>query len=150
MTAVADQIAGNVDVEQAVGVLAKPTPEEIERVDAWWRANNYLTIGQIYVRGKPMLRERLAPRHIKPRLLGHWRNSPDPSFAYAHMSRLIGTAGGDLPGWSGAKRPGVGGRRLSGRRLLRDLPCGVPGRGRDAAFVQPVLQPWRHSRAMCR
>lgn len=49
-------------------------------MDAWWRANNYLTIGQIYLLDNPLLRERLTSEHIKPRLLGHWGTSPGLSF----------------------------------------------------------------------
>ena len=68
-------------------------PEELQRLHAWWRANNYLTVGQIYLRGNPLLREPLAPEHIKPRLLGHWGTSPGLSLIYAHVSRLIRRTG---------------------------------------------------------
>ncbi|NMO57291.1 phosphoketolase family protein [Actinoplanes sp. TBRC 11911] len=70
-------------------ILAHPTDEELAGVDAWWRAANYLTIGQIYLQANPLLRVPLRPEHIKPRLLGHWGTSPGLSFVYAHMSRLI-------------------------------------------------------------
>src|SRR5689334_1819432 len=66
---------------------------ELQQLDAWWRANNYLTIGQIYLQANPLLREPLAAEHIKPRLLGHWGTSPGLSFVYAHVSRLIGRTG---------------------------------------------------------
>jgi xylulose-5-phosphate/fructose-6-phosphate phosphoketolase len=52
--------------------LAHPTDADVAAVDAWWRANNYLTVGQIYLMANPLLREPLASEHIKPRLLGHW------------------------------------------------------------------------------
>ena len=58
-------------------------------LDAWWRAANYLTVGQIYLQANPLLREPLRPEHIKPRLLGHWGTSPGLSFLYAHLNRLI-------------------------------------------------------------
>jgi len=58
-------------------------------VDAWWRAANYLTVGQIYLLDNPLLRRPLAPEHIKPRLLGHWGTSPALSFVYAHLNRVI-------------------------------------------------------------
>nr|WP_229716088.1 phosphoketolase family protein [Mangrovihabitans endophyticus] len=73
--------------------LAAPDDAEIAGLHAWWRANNYLTIGQIYLQANPLLREPLAPEHIKPRLLGHWGTSPGLSFIYAHVSRLIRRTG---------------------------------------------------------
>src|ERR1051326_3700179 len=63
--------------------------ERLERMDAYWRAANYLTVGQIYLQDNPLLREPLRPEHIKPRLLGHWGTSPGLSFIYAHLNRLI-------------------------------------------------------------
>jgi xylulose-5-phosphate/fructose-6-phosphate phosphoketolase len=59
------------------------------RMDAWWRAANYLTVAQIYLRDNPLLREPLRPEHIKPRLLGHWGTSPGLSLIYVHLNRLI-------------------------------------------------------------
>ncbi len=63
--------------------------DQIHRLDAYWRAANYLTVGQIYLQDNPLLREPLRPEHIKPRLLGHWGTSPGLSFIYAHLNRLI-------------------------------------------------------------
>jgi xylulose-5-phosphate/fructose-6-phosphate phosphoketolase len=63
---------------------------ELDRIDAWWRAANYLSVGQIYLLDNPLLRESLRPEHIKPRLLGHWGTVPGLTFAYAHMNRVIG------------------------------------------------------------
>jgi xylulose-5-phosphate/fructose-6-phosphate phosphoketolase len=74
---------------ELVDRLCRPTEEEVQALDAWWRANNYLTVGQIYLMANPLLREPLAAEHIKPRLLGHWGTSPGLSFIYAHASRLI-------------------------------------------------------------
>ena len=62
---------------------------EIEQIDAWWRAANYLTIGQIYLLDNPLLREPLRLEHVKRRLLGHWGTSPGLSFIYAHLNRVI-------------------------------------------------------------
>ena len=64
-------------------------PDELELIDAYWRAANYLTVGQIYLQANPLLREPLAADHIKPRLLGHWGTSPGLSLIYAHLNRLI-------------------------------------------------------------
>ncbi len=63
--------------------------DQIHLLDAYWRAANYLTVGQIYLQDNPLLREPLRPEHIKPRLLGHWGTSPGLSFIYAHLNRLI-------------------------------------------------------------
>ena len=63
--------------------------EEIQRIDAYWRACNYLAAGMIYLRDNPLLREPLQIEHIKNRLLGHWGSSPGLAFGYVHMNRLI-------------------------------------------------------------
>ncbi len=81
--------ASNDTTDEIVARLREPGDEEVAVLDAWWRANNYLTIGQIYLQANPLLREPLKPEHIKPRLLGHWGTSPGLSFIYAHASRLI-------------------------------------------------------------
>ena len=62
---------------------------ELEKLDAYWRACNYLAAGMIYLRDNPLLREPLRPEHIKERLLGHWGSSPGLSFTYVHLNRLI-------------------------------------------------------------
>jgi xylulose-5-phosphate/fructose-6-phosphate phosphoketolase len=64
-------------------------PEELQRLDAWWRAANYLSVGQIYLLDNPLLREPLRLEHVKPRLLGHWGTTPGLNFVYAHMNRVI-------------------------------------------------------------
>jgi xylulose-5-phosphate/fructose-6-phosphate phosphoketolase len=61
----------------------------LRRINAWWRAANYLSVGQIYLMGNPLLREPLRPEHVKPRLLGHWGTTPGLNFVYAHMNRAI-------------------------------------------------------------
>ena len=63
--------------------------EELARLDAWWRAANYLSVGQIYLLDNPLLREPLRLEHVKPRLLGHWGTSPGLSLVYVHMNRAI-------------------------------------------------------------
>ena len=67
--------------------------QELRDLDAWFRAANYLTVGQIYLRANPLLRERLLPEHIKPRLLGHWGTSPGINLIYAHLNRLVRATG---------------------------------------------------------
>src|SRR4051812_37161801 len=62
---------------------------ELERIDAYWRAANYLAVGQIYLLDNPLLRRPLELAHIKPRLLGHWGTTPGLNFIYAHLNRII-------------------------------------------------------------
>ena len=63
--------------------------EELLALDAYWRAANYLSVGQIYLLENPLLREPLAIEHVKPRLLGHWGTTPGLNFIYVHMNRVI-------------------------------------------------------------
>lgn len=63
--------------------------DELELVDSWWRAANYLSVGQIYLRSNPLLREPLKAEHTKSRLLGHWGTTPGLNFVYAHLNRVI-------------------------------------------------------------
>ena len=78
-------------------MTSSPTPlathgrshDALQLLDAYWRAANYLSVGQIYLRANPLLREPLAIEHVKPRLLGHWGTTPGLNFVYAHMNRVI-------------------------------------------------------------
>ena len=65
------------------------SPEELRKVHAYWRAANYLSVGQIYLLANPLLHEPLQLKHIKPRLLGHWGTTPGLNFIYVHLNRLI-------------------------------------------------------------
>ncbi|HSF31975.1 MAG TPA: phosphoketolase, partial [Candidatus Tectomicrobia bacterium] len=67
-------------------VLAK---HELEAIDAYWRAANYLSVGQIYLYDNPLLQQPLSKEHVKPRLLGHWGTTPGLNFLYVHLNRLI-------------------------------------------------------------
>ena len=82
------------------------TDEELRAIDAYWRAANYLTVGQIYLQSNPLLREPLRVQDIKPRLLGHWGTSPGLSLLYAHVNRVIRTHDLDVIYLAG---PGHGG-----------------------------------------
>jgi len=78
--------------EEGASASFEPGPlsaDEARRIDAWWRAANYLSVGQIYLLDNPLLREPLRLAHIKPRLLGHWGTSPGLNFIYAHINRAI-------------------------------------------------------------
>lgn len=89
--------------------VPKLTLDEMAEVDAWWRACNYLTVGQIYLKDNPLLKRPLEVSDIKPRLLGHWGTSTGLSFIYAHLSRLIRHTGQDCIYIAG---PGHGGPAL--------------------------------------
>jgi xylulose-5-phosphate/fructose-6-phosphate phosphoketolase len=89
--------------------LGQLSDDELAALDAWWRACNYLTIGQIYLKDNALLRRALTVDDIKPRLLGHWGTSPGQSFVYAHVSRLIAHTGQSAIYLAG---PGHGGPAL--------------------------------------
>jgi xylulose-5-phosphate/fructose-6-phosphate phosphoketolase len=65
------------------------TSGELDALDAWWRAANYLSVGQIYLMDNALLTEPLRPEHVKPRLLGHWGTTPGQNMIYAHLNRVI-------------------------------------------------------------
>src|SRR4051812_28380209 len=72
------------------------SPELLDRMQRYWDAANYLTVGQTYLRDNPPLRQPLAAEHIKPRLLGHWGTSPGLNFIYVHLNRLIAEHDADI------------------------------------------------------
>jgi xylulose-5-phosphate/fructose-6-phosphate phosphoketolase len=75
---------------QSTSATTFPLPaDELRLMDAWWRAANYLSVGQIYLLHNPLLREPLRLEHIKPRLLGHWGTTPGLNFLYVHINRII-------------------------------------------------------------
>src|SRR6188508_631619 len=63
--------------------------EELRKMNAYWSAANYLSVGQIYLYANPLLKEPLDIKHIKPRLLGHWGTTPGLNFIYVHLNRVI-------------------------------------------------------------
>src|SRR2546423_15310203 len=91
------------------------TPELLGRMDAYWRAANYLSVGQIYLLDNPLLREPLRPAHIKPRLLGHWGTTPGQNFIYVHLNRVIKEHDLNMMYISG---PGHGGRARAAQNDL--------------------------------
>ncbi|UIK06182.1 phosphoketolase [Neorhizobium galegae] len=70
-------------------VMPEISSAELALIDRYWRAANYLSVGQIYLLDNPLLKEPLRPEHIKPRLLGHWGTTPGLNFIYAHLNRII-------------------------------------------------------------
>jgi xylulose-5-phosphate/fructose-6-phosphate phosphoketolase len=89
--------------------------ESLQRIDAYWRAANYLSVGQIYLYDNPLLREPLTLQHIKPRLLGHWGTTPGLNFIYAHLNRVIKEHNLDMIYVAG---PGHGGPALVANTYL--------------------------------
>jgi xylulose-5-phosphate/fructose-6-phosphate phosphoketolase len=85
------------------------TTDELRRIDAYWRAANYLSVGQIYLLDNPLLRAPLTLEHVKPRLLGHWGTTPGLNFIYAHLNRMIRAHDLDMIFLTG---PGHGGPAL--------------------------------------
>src|SRR2546426_12283348 len=65
------------------------SPGLLEKMDAYWRAANYLSVGQIYLYDNPLLKRPLTLQHVKPRLLGHWGTTPGQNFIYVHLNRII-------------------------------------------------------------
>src|SRR5664279_4908507 len=83
-------IAGNGERQAAAATPKGPlTPAMLDKMNRYWRAANYLCIGQIYLFENPLLREPLKAEQIKPRLLGHWGTSPGQNLIYLHLNRLI-------------------------------------------------------------
>ncbi|HZT66585.1 MAG TPA: phosphoketolase family protein [Acidimicrobiales bacterium] len=76
-------------VTSTANTAAPPPGPDLDLLDGWWRAANYLSVGQIYLMDNPLLRESLEPTHVKPRLLGHWGTTPGLNFVYAHLNRVI-------------------------------------------------------------
>src|SRR5690242_15801355 len=90
-------------------------PDDLDHLDGYWRAANYLSVGQIYLLDNPLLREPLAAAHIKPRLLGHWGTTPGLNFLYTHLNRAIGARDQDAIFVTG---PGHGGPAVVAQAYL--------------------------------
>ncbi|MBV8581570.1 MAG: phosphoketolase family protein, partial [Candidatus Eremiobacteraeota bacterium] len=112
--------------------------EEAHALDAYWRAANYLSVGQIYLLANPLLREPLRREHLKPRLLGHWGTTPGLNFVYVHLNRLIRRHGVDVLYVAG---PGHGGPGLVANTYLEgtysELYTSIP---RNEAGLQRLMK----------
>jgi xylulose-5-phosphate/fructose-6-phosphate phosphoketolase len=84
----AEEVNGGTMGEVA-SIEAALTDDQVRSIDRYWRAANYLSVGQIYLRDNPLLREPLKVEHVKPRLLGHWGTTPGLNFIYVHLNRII-------------------------------------------------------------
>src|SRR6187401_196709 len=117
-----------------------PALADLNLLDRYWRAANYLSVGQIYLLDNPLLREQLLPEHVKPRLLGHFGTTPGLNLLYAHLNRLIKERDLSVLFVTG---PGHGCEHLPRGHVLRGLSGDHQGRGGLAPSVQTVLVPWR-------
>ncbi|MGZ3583360.1 MAG: phosphoketolase family protein, partial [Ktedonobacterales bacterium] len=112
--------------------------DQLERMQRYWQAANYLTVGQIYLLDNPLLRDPLRPEHIKPRLLGHWGTSPGLSFIYVHLNRLIREHDVDMIYLAG---PGHGGPAVVANVYLEGTYSEIyPEIGRDAAGMRRLFR----------
>src|SRR5215468_5035594 len=119
--------------------LAGPlSAEELRKMHAYWRAANYLSVGQIYLMDNPLLKEPLQLKHIKPRLLGHWGTTSGQNFLYAHLNRVIKAYDLNLlyiPG------PGHGGPALVANAYLEGTYSEVyPNIGPDEAGLKRLFK----------
>jgi xylulose-5-phosphate/fructose-6-phosphate phosphoketolase len=111
---------------------------ELQALNRWWRAANYLSVGQIYLLANPLLREPLRAEHIKPRLLGHWGTTPGLNFVYAHMNRAIRARGLNVIYVTG---PGHGGPALVASAYLDGTYSEVyPHIGRDEEGLRRLFR----------
>src|ERR1700690_809687 len=117
---------------------ATPTDNEnLEKLDAYWRAANYLSVGQIYLCGNPLLKEPLAPEHIKRMLLGHWGTTPGQNFLYTHLNRIINKYDLNMIYMSG---PGHGGPAVVGGTYLEGTYSEIyPNIGEDEAGLKRLF-----------
>ena len=114
------------------------SPAELRAIDAYWRAANYLSVGQIYLLGNPLLREALTLEHIKPRLLGHWGTTPGLNFIYVHLNRLIKRHDLDVIFIAG---PGHGGPAVVANTYLEgSYSESYPEVSRDAEGMQQLFK----------
>ncbi|RXT24753.1 phosphoketolase [Rhizobium leguminosarum] len=111
---------------------------ELTLIDRYWRAANYLSIGQIYLLANPLLREPLNPEHIKPRLLGHWGTTPGLNFIYAHLNRLIRARDLDIIYMCG---PGHGGPGMVANTYLEGIYSEIyPDISEDAEGMRKLFR----------
>src|SRR5688500_18617166 len=122
----------------ATPTLSSLSDEELRLIDGYWRAANYLSVGQIYLLDNPLLREPLKPEHVKPRLLGHWGTTPGLNLIYAHLNRAIRQRDIDCLYITG---PGHGGPGLVANTWLEGTYTErYPGITRDAEGMKALFR----------
>jgi xylulose-5-phosphate/fructose-6-phosphate phosphoketolase len=121
-------------VKPAAGPLSA---DELTKIDAYWRAANYLSVGQIYLLDNPLIKQRLKREHIKPRLLGHWGTTPGLNFIYAHLNRAIKKHDANMMCIIG---PGHGGPGIVANVYLEGTYSEVyPNTGQDEAGLKRLF-----------
>ncbi|WP_266035495.1 phosphoketolase family protein [Brucella intermedia] len=119
----------------AQGPLA---PQQLALIDRYWKAANYLSVGQIYLMDNPLLRKPLEPEHIKPRLLGHWGTTPGLNFIYAHLNRIIRERNANIIYLCG---PGHGGPGMVANTYLEGSYSEIyPGVSEDEAGMRKLFR----------
>ena len=120
-------------------ITSKPlSPDLLRKLDAWWRAANYLSVGQIYLLDNPLLKKPLTLAHLKPRLLGHWGTTPGLNFIYAHLNRVIKEHDLNVVNLTG---PGHGGPALVANAYLEGTYSEVyPNISPDEAGMQRLFK----------
>jgi xylulose-5-phosphate/fructose-6-phosphate phosphoketolase len=114
------------------------TPDLLKRMDAYWRAANYLSVGQIYLYDNPLLKKPLTSAHIKPRLLGHWGTTPGLNFIYMHLNRVIAQHDLDMINITG---PGHGGPGIVANAYLEGTYSEVyPNISQDEAGMKRLFK----------
>ncbi len=127
-------VASNKDLAPKANVL---TPELLQRIDAYWRAANYLSVGQIYLYDNPLLKRALTLADVKHMLLGHWGTTPGQNFIYAHLNRVIKKYDLDMIYVSG---PGHGGPAVVGNTYLEGSYSEIyPNISQDEAGLQKLF-----------
>ncbi len=119
----------------AIGPLS---PDELQKMHAYWRASNYLSVGQIYLLNNPLLREPLKRDHVKPRLLGHWGTTPGLNMLYVHLNRIIKRNDLDMIYIIG---PGHGGPALVAQAYLEGTYSEIyPNIGKDVEGMKRLFK----------
>src|SRR5437764_7832219 len=126
------------DVAKPAAASEPLSGEELRLIDAWWRAANYLSVGQIYLLDNSLLKQPLELAHIKPRLLGHWGTTPGLNFVYVHLNRMIKARDLDMIYIAG---PGHGGPGIVANTWLEGTYSEVyPNISQDAEGMQKLFK----------
>src|ERR1700740_2159765 len=129
---------GRVSLETPTAATAKLSDDELALIDKYWRAANYLSVGQIYLLDNPLLTEPLSADHVKPRLLGHWGTTPGLNLIYAHLNRVIRNRDANVIYVTG---PGHGGPGLVANAYLEGTYSEVySGIGEDVDGMQKLFR----------
>ena len=150
---VTNGVKENIAVEtEKMNKTDKPlSPDLLRKMNAYWRAANYLSVGQIYLYDNPLLKEPLKLSHVKPLVVGHWGTTPGQNFIYVHLNRVIKKYDLDMFYIAG---PGHGGPAIVGNTYLEGTysevyPNITPGRSRAEKAVQAILVSRRDFQPCC-